>query len=514
MKFSGKTLKLLRIAAELLLVAALVFVLVRSHSSDRPGSEDASVTVTWYLPSGETRQQTLDRGGQLTLPEGDVLDGYTFLGWRDSRGNMEQRPQFSVYEDCGYAAVYAVALETEKHISYLDIDSSSLFHPSEPLTRREAAVMLYRLMDTELQGTGSFTDVSPDDPCCAAAATLKTLGIVEGSRFHPDETITRGELLEMLAALYPASAHSYDFTDLSAGESYYSAFCTAVEQGWLDLDGQAADPDGSISRAETAVLMNRLLGREDAIGNARDMVGTILDVSFTDENFRDIAEASIVHEHEGEGADAHWTASKALPLREPGFFFVGQRLHCISEEGSPVMNDTIGLLTFNAAGEVSTGIPECDELLAQALRDVVGQPKYRDMTQLRALYNYTVEHFSYLRRNLYESGETGWEAEEAYTMLSTGKGNCYNFAAVFGQFARFLGFDAQIYSGTITGQAKRDDDGEVLDTKRTPHAWVEIEADDGWRIFDPESTYAYLGEGSNFFNRGEGTRRQFGYKVG
>ena len=58
MKFSGKTLKLLRIAAELLLVAALVFVLVRSHSSDRPGSEDASVTVTWYLPSGETRQQT------------------------------------------------------------------------------------------------------------------------------------------------------------------------------------------------------------------------------------------------------------------------------------------------------------------------------------------------------------------------------------------------------------------------------------------------------------------------
>ena len=426
---------------------------------------------------------------------------------------MEDRQQFSVYEDCGYAAVYALALETEKHISYLDIDSSSLFHPYEPLTRREAAVMLYRLMDTDLQGTDSFADVPKTDACYAAAATLKTLGIVEGSRFHPNETITRGELLQMLAALYPAAEQTYDFADLSAGDSYYAAFCTAVEQGWLDLAGQAADPDGSISRAETAVLMNRLLGRGDTIGNARDMVGTILDVSFADENFRDIAEACIVHEHAGSGADAHWIASEALPLRQPGFFFVGPRLHCISEEGSPVMNDTIGLLSFNAAGEVSTGIPECDKLLAQAIQQVVGQPKYRDMTQLRQLYNYTVENFSYLHRNLYEPGETGWESEEAYIMLSTGKGNCYNFAAVFGQLARFLGFDAQIYSGTITGQAKVDADGEVLDTRRTPHAWVEIEADDGWRIFDPESTYAYLGEGSNFFNRGEGTRRQFGYKI-
>ena len=506
-------MKLLRIAAELLLVAALVFVLVRNHPSDGQSGDQASVTVTWYLPSGENRQQTLERGEQLTLPEGDALDGYTFLGWRDSQGNMEQRRQFSVYEDCGYAAVYALALETEKHISYLDIDSSSLFHPYEPLTRREAAIMLYRLMDTELQGTGSFTDVPPEDACYAAAATLKTLGIVEGSRFHPDETITRGELLEMLAALYPAAQNTVDFTDLSAGDSYYAAFCTAVEQGWLDLDGQAADPDGSISRADTAVLMNRLLGRSDSIEDARSMVGTILDVSFSDDNFRDIAEACIAHEHAGDGADDHWTASKALPLRQPGFFFEGVRLHCISEEGSPVINDSIGLLSFNANGEVSTGIPECDALLAQVLRDVVGQPKYRDMTQLRELYNYTVENFSYLHRNLYEPGETGWEAEEAYTMLSTGKGNCYNFAAVFGQLARFLGFDAQIYSGTITGQAKREADGEVLDTKRTPHAWVEIEADDGWRIFDPESTYAYLGEGSNFFNRGEGTRRQFGYKV-
>ena len=237
-------------------------------------------------------------------------------------------------------------------------------------------------------------------------------------------------------------------------------------------------------------------------------------MSFTDENVRDIAESCIVHQYEGNAENARWTSSEALPLREPGFFFEGVRLHCISEEGSPVINDSVGLLSFNANGEVSTGIPECDELLAQVLRDVLGQPKYRDMTQLKLLYTYTVEHFSYLKRNLYESGETGWEAEEAYTMLSTGKGNCYNFAAVFGEMARFLGFDAQIYSGTITGQAKVDDDGAVLDTKRSPHAWVEIEADDGWRIFDPESTYAYLGEGSNFFNRGEGTRRQFGYKVG
>ena len=145
------------------------------------------------------------------------------------------------------------------------------------------------------------------------------------------------------------------------------------------------------------------------------------------------------------------------------------------------------------------------------LRDVVGQPKYRDMTQLRQLYNYTVENFSYLHRNLYEPGETGWEAEEAYTMLSTGKGNCYNFAAVFGQLARFLGFDAQIYSGTITGQAKRDADGEVLDTKRTPHAWVEIRDQGLPFIYDAEMEAGYNGQRS-FFRVYDPVRWQKGYR--
>ncbi|MBR1455566.1 MAG: S-layer homology domain-containing protein [Oscillospiraceae bacterium] len=510
MEKTGKNgIRILRLALELLLIAALVFVLVRDAQQRRRDAAERAVSVSWYMPDGEVRQDSLPQGSLLTLPEAEALDGYTFIGWRDSRGNLEERRQLTVYEDCAYAAVYAMALETDEHVPYLDLGEGGLFHPKEALTRRDAAVMLYRLLHTDLVGSGTFADVAEDDPCFAAAATLKTLGVVDGSRFHPDEAITRGELLQMLAALYPAAEQSYEYSDQRSGDAYYPAFCLAMERGWIDK-ADAADPDGLITRAETARLMNRLLGRSDAIDDPTSMVGTILDLSFRDPDFRDAAEASIPHESDGD----RWTESEPLPVRDPGFFFVGGRLHCIDEDGSPLTNTELGALSFNANGEVSSGDAALDALLVQAIQTQVGQPKYKNMEQLKLLFNYVVEHFTYLRRSMYESGETGWEAEEAYVMLTTGKGNCYNYAALFGEFARFLGFDAKIYSGTVY---QRDADLDTVEGNRhkarTPHAWVEIEIDGENRLFDAEYQYAFFGNGdaANFFNRGSGTYKQFGY---
>lgn len=88
------------------------------------------------------------------------------------------------------------------------------------------------------------------------------------------------------------------------------------------------------------------------------------------------------------------------------------------------------------------------------------------------------DSFTYLRRNYYESGETGWETAEALTMLSTGRGNCYNYAAAFWALARGLGYDAEAVSGTISRRGQ-------------PHGWVMIDG----LYYDLETEMAYRRDG-------------------
>jgi len=93
---------------------------------------------------------------------------------------------------------------------------------------------------------------------------------------------------------------------------------------------------------------------------------------------------------------------------------------------------------------------------------------------LRTLYLYVRDHYLYLKRSLYEVGETGWELSEALVMFQTGKGNCYNFTGAFWALARGIGYDAVCYSGLV-GRA------------RSPHSWTEIEFDGVPYIFDVET---------------------------
>lgn len=101
---------------------------------------------------------------------------------------------------------------------------------------------------------------------------------------------------------------------------------------------------------------------------------------------------------------------------------------------------------------------------------------------LRAAYNYTRDGFTYLRRNIYNIGHTGWEVSDALTMFESLRGNCYSYTAVFWSLARGLGYDAVAVSGTIG----RDYE---------PHAWTEIEIDGTTYYFDPETEMAYNRDG-------------------
>lgn len=443
-----------------------------------PTPEPVYLSVTCYVPQGEPIVLGAEEGGSVTMPEGPEIPGYTFLGWADARGDYETRGELTLTENLAYSAQYAIAFrrdgEAERHEPYMSLDADGCFRPREGLSRGEAVEIVYALLDTELVGTGVFKDVEEDDSFFIAAATLKDLGVLGGSRLHPDEAITRGELFQLLSPFFPASAEKHEFEKVSEGDEYYPSFCQAIERGWID--DASLSPYDELTRAEAARIFNLLCGRRGVEHGDLGMTGTITDVSISDPLFSDIAEAAIPHGCEHDGDAESWTDSAPAPLRKPGLFFVGTDLRCIGSDGDPIIDGEAEGLYFDGEGIVSTGMPELDLLVRAKLRELVDPSKMSRDEMLKTLYNYVTYDCGYLRAEYYEKGETGWEAKEAYRMLSTGKGNCYSFAGAFWALARSIGYDAVCYSGTV-GTVPR------------PHGWVEIEIDGKPYIFDPTLEY-------------------------
>lgn len=164
---------------------------------------------------------------------------------------------------------------------------------------------------------------------------------------------------------------------------------------------------------------------------------------------------------------------------EPGPVLIGSDLYYISPETlEPVRDTYVGSLYFGGDRCYTSGNEMLDSYTEQVIRQYVQDGKTREEL-LRDVYLYTRDSFSYRARNHYEVGETGWEEEEALTMFSTGRGNCYSYAAVFCCLARALGYDAEVVSGLV---------GSECD----PHGWVKIEEDGRILLFDPEIEMYYL----------------------
>ena len=163
-----------------------------------------SASVYFYTASDPVQVRRVLKGSEVSLDPPAPIEGYTFVGWENEWGELESRQSISLYEDTWYSAVYSVALNCEEHAPYMFADEYGLFRPNDVMTRGEAAQMLYSLLRVKVKGSSNFIDVPANAACYKAVAALKELNVVSGSRFHPDEPITRRELLEMLSAVYPA----------------------------------------------------------------------------------------------------------------------------------------------------------------------------------------------------------------------------------------------------------------------------------------------------------------------
>ena len=417
-------------------------------------------TVTWNCPDGTAVARRTVKGFAVSAPESPAAEGWTFVGWTDTDGNFLPAGGVKPRENTAYTAVMMPALETEAHAAYLTLTDLGLFCPDDALTVAEGEAMLRRLISVDWP-----------EPFLAG---------------NDGDPVTVRMLIGALASLYPAAETTPVIDDLAPDDADYAAFCTAVERGWLDAAPAddagtltlAWEPDDPVTRGAAAVLMNRVLERSRPDAPEEAMTGVIPDVSPDHPLYAQIAEAVVEHTYEiTEAGDESWTSGEAIPRQEAGLVTIGGQMYCIGEDGYLVKNGTWGNFAFDKNGVYTSGMPELDVLVQAVLAEICDDSMTR-MEKLRAAYDYTVSSFTYLRRNYYDFRETGWGEQEAYTMLSTGYGNCYCYAATFYELARALGYDPVLISGYVAQD-------------RCPHGWVEIEQDGEMYVCDPELEMTY-----------------------
>lgn len=333
--------------------------------------------------------------------------------------------------------------------------------------RRLALGALLILTAAALTGCGEKSvSVSPTAPTASPAPTEEPLPVFTAGYmssadglFHPESPFTRQELSDILYAETGKRAEP------GSGELTADVFRQMTETVFDEQQVAAAmregisHPLGPVGRAEAVVCLNRLFSL-----SGEDAAGYFPDVSPEYWACRDILLACTCENPLG-------TADDPLP---PGLLLLDCELYAVDDAGYFLKNTWNRSLYFGSDGKYTSGSPELDGYVTETFRSLGGADMDRE-TLLKAAYDHTRDDFTYLTRNYYKTGDSGWGIPEATTMYATGKGNCYCYAAAFWAAARALGWNAKAVSGTY---------GE----DEAPHGWVEIYgSEDGARYtYDPE----------------------------
>lgn len=163
-------------------------------------------------------------------------------------------------------------LNTWDHVAYLTAEGGAI-RPDEPLTRGELALALYALLEADNKDA-SFADPFSDvtDPDCArAVAYLASYGILSGyedGTFRPDAPVSRAAFAVALhRCQFAAPVGRYgsrkNFSDVPDGFWAGAYLDSALVLGWMSGYADSTfRPSLSVTRAQAATALNRVLGRD------------------------------------------------------------------------------------------------------------------------------------------------------------------------------------------------------------------------------------------------------------
>lgn len=379
-----------------------------------------------------------------------------------------------------------VSLSSDSHIAYAQ-GSAGLFpsfNPTRQVTRAEAAQMLYRLLSGEIPAPAAvYADVPAGAWYAPAVTALADLGVLEAQDGMLDtgRAVTRGEFVRYIACFFPLRSDGELFPDVAEDDPNAPFIRSAQAYGWAQGGSDGLfHPDEIINRAAAVVLLNRALGRTaDRAYIDQNHPAFYVDVAPSSWYYYDVMESSVPHGHTGSGSTETWTshtAREAAP--QDGLHLVDGWLYCYdSTRGDVVREAAVGTHYFDINGRFTTGNNELDAWLHKIVLARTDASQTQEQ-KLRALFLYTRDSFTYLRRPPYEFGVYDYMETDALRILDTGYGNCYCYAALFWYLSRWIGYDATIYNGTVG-------------VRRSPHSWVEINLNGKTYIFDTELEMAY-----------------------
>jgi hypothetical protein len=151
--------------------------------------------------------------------------------------------------------------------------SNDRFGPSQAILRCDFVIMLCNAFGFPNSGTyESFLDVPTDSYYAQAVATAKSQNIIAGDKnglFHPLDSLTRQDAMVMLYRALVADGHTpaastaalSGYVDSEQVADYArQAVAALVELGAVSgTDSTHLSPRASITRAEVAVILHRLL---------------------------------------------------------------------------------------------------------------------------------------------------------------------------------------------------------------------------------------------------------------
>ena len=265
------------------LEAALVAAAIQDLNLNISRAVKAPAKVLGETPKGETAF-LINAEGKFTAY--DILTDYTETApfWTNMGQTMfDAIAAKAVVEfadvPLGHWAEEAITTLARQGILLGTDTQNRLFSPNAPVTRSSAAVMLWRLAGqptVTVGGVAPYADVAVNNWDTLAVAWCAQNGIVQGrgdNTFGPNDPISREQLCTMLdrytLVCTPASRGEanrltgFGFADVSQVSSWaYEAVEQMVGRGIVQgKPGNLLDPAASVTRAECAVMLWRMLSQ-------------------------------------------------------------------------------------------------------------------------------------------------------------------------------------------------------------------------------------------------------------
>ena len=268
-----------------------------------PGAKYDNVTIECKDETGRvvhTHTETQQAGTKVKI-KAPELPGYRLVGDSEVEitvGDRNTKVAFEYVRD-------AIAIDPVVHAQYLKGYPDSSIGTDGHITRAEAATILYRLVNDPNKYAiidSTFSDVEDTDWYAQAVAYLAKIKVISGYQdgtFKPNNVISRAEFAVIVARFNNLGlSNDKSFADVSDdfwGAQYINA---VAQRGWIGgfPDG-SFKPNESITRAQVASTVNRMLGRKTNLDSLPDSLKNMYwDLPITHWAYADMMEASVDHE--------------------------------------------------------------------------------------------------------------------------------------------------------------------------------------------------------------------------